>query len=159
MRKKIKSFFLLLFLASVLTTCKKYPEGPAFSLWSKTWRLEGSWDVEAFLIDGMDSTSQLTCTKYGIYNQEGNRNVRSSGCIGSSNTDSDWHFENHRNNLLISVDFLNSSAKTPFPKTKPLSSYISWEIQRLTRKELWLKKNYNNKEYYIKFKATEKEHP
>lgn len=134
---KAKKYILLfLFIAFCFTDCKKYPEGPAFSLWSKTWRLSGSWEVEAFLIDGIDSTSQLTCVSCGIHKDE--HYYMSGPCISSGNSSSTWHFENHSNNLLLSVDFPNSSDKTPFPKTGPLSSYISWEIQRLTRKQLWL---------------------
>ena len=144
---------VMIFIASFfLSECKKYPEGPLMSFKSKEKRVIGNYEVEAFLIDGADSTSQLTCINYSFYSNEGNHHVSSPICTTGGVSGEDWNFENHHNNLLI---YVFPVGKTPFPITDsaaPPVSKISWTIQRLTNKQMWLKVEYGGKEYYIKFK-------
>lgn len=54
-----KAVFLLLgifSIATLLTHCKKYEEGPALSFRSKEARLANNWDVKVALEDGVDKT-------------------------------------------------------------------------------------------------------
>lgn len=146
--KYTKYILFFLFVAFFITECKKYPDGPCFSLRGKEARLLGSWDVETFLINDIDSISQLTRTNYPFANPEG------TNYFGGHN-DGKYKFENHGKNIRLTL-ITSSQEKTPFPITSPSTGYpvsdLSWEIQRLTYKEFWLKINYNNKEYYLKMK-------
>lgn len=153
MLKRITYFLLLVFVASILSTCKKYPDGPAFSLRTKRARVIGTWSVESFSVNGEDSTSQLTCNAY-TFKDKGHREM--SWC-GHSTTGDAWMLLNHKENISIHL-ILDSTEKTPFPisyndtfSPYDFGSSLSWEIQRLTNKQMWLKINFNSKEYYIKF--------
>jgi len=65
----------MLFCALVIPTiqsCKKYPDGPEFTLRSRTERVSHAWDVENYTINGVDYTSTVsnyteTYTKQGAY--------------------------------------------------------------------------------------------
>jgi hypothetical protein len=148
-----KYILLFLFIAFCLTDCKKYPEGPRISLTSKVKRVLGNYRVESFLIDGADSTSQLTCLKYSFYRSKEHQLLKSLECTGVGIGEADWKFENHHKELYISVE-LGKMSKTPFPGNAcmQLCSVLSWEIQRLTEKEMWLKVESGGREYYVKFK-------
>ena len=58
LRKSIAPLFLMLAIAAAFSSCKKYEEGPGFSLRSPEGRLEGTWKVEmATEKDGTNSTA------------------------------------------------------------------------------------------------------
>ena len=137
---KISKYILLfLFFIFCFTDCKKYPEGPLVSFTSKVKRVLGDYEVEAFLVDGADSTSQLTCLKYRFYRDQNKQLLNSPECSGgSTGNGGDWNFENHHKNLHIYFSIsIGSIAKTPFPNTGSLSSdsELSWEIQKLTQSQ------------------------
>jgi hypothetical protein len=57
---------------SLLTSCEKYSDGPAFSLRTRTERLSNTWIVDNYKINGVDYTSLATdytetFTKKGAY--------------------------------------------------------------------------------------------
>jgi hypothetical protein len=57
MKKILSAVGALLIILSVsVTSCKKYEEGPAFSLLSKKARLTGDWQLESFSVNGVDYT-------------------------------------------------------------------------------------------------------
>ena len=49
----------LLIIAIIITGCKKYEDGPAFSLLSKKQRLIGEWEVTEFKINGIDAIGSI----------------------------------------------------------------------------------------------------
>jgi hypothetical protein len=69
-------------LALIATSCKKYPDGPSFTLESKTARISGNWRIEQVLVNGYDVTNEynlwygssyeLDITKSGSYTIQGN---------------------------------------------------------------------------------------
>ena len=64
--------FIVLFLVPAIQSCKKYPEGPNFTLRTRTERLCNTWKVENYKIDGNDFTSLVssyteTYSKNGVY--------------------------------------------------------------------------------------------
>lgn len=152
-----KTGLLFLFIAFCFASCTKYPEGGAVSRFTPSEkRVIGKWEVESFLIDGSDSISQLTCIKYNFFRVERDQQMGSEGCtVGGAG--GEWGFKNHKRNLEITVE-IYSGAKTPFPATNTWGdvSILSWEIQKLTNDQMWLKVNFNGKEYYTKFKKTGK---
>ncbi len=139
MLKKLPYFFLLFLLASVLFTCKKYPEGPRISLRTKVQRLEGRWVVEKYLIDGADSTAVKYPNEcyYNITNKEHTSKI-SSSC---DSTDGRWEFNDNRTSLIL------KSRKSPLV----LTSNIEWKIMKLKFREMHLQTNFNSKQYDIYF--------
>ena len=53
----MKNLLFILF-AILLCSCKKYKEGPAISLRTKTNRITGTWKIEKLYINDIDSTSE-----------------------------------------------------------------------------------------------------
>jgi hypothetical protein len=105
-------------LLSILFSCKKYEEGPAFSLRSKTERVANNWKVEKFFFNGNDQTSVLgsfteAYTKDGVYSYK----------WGSISGSGKWAFE--ENNTQI--------------KRNGVSGMASYDlvILKLKEKEFW----------------------
>ena len=63
MRNKILLFTLTIFGLTIgpqfITSCKKYPDGPEFSLRTRKERLANTWKVDNYKINGTDFTSLL----------------------------------------------------------------------------------------------------
>jgi len=136
-------FFLVVFC---ITDCKKYPEGPRISLRTKKIRIQGVWYTELFLVNGEDSTANyiIPYVNCGCYN------IGPKGYsiykIGSQGRDGSWDFSNNKNNIV----FYNNNGQGLPPLF--VGDKVEWVIQRLTDKQFWLKRNDNNKEYYLKLK-------
>lgn len=76
---------------TVLTGCKKYPEGPALSLRSRAARLENTWKVISVTLNGQIITSQFSTINYTeTYDKEGNYSYSSALDSGSGK----WEFQN-----------------------------------------------------------------
>ena len=96
--KTIKLSSLLL-VASLLFTfsCKKYEEGPGFSLISKKKRIMNNWTIEKTVIGGVEyqfsaqeqADFKLTIAKDGTYCQD-----NGNGCM-----DGTWEFTNNNEKL------------------------------------------------------------
>ncbi|MCB0395212.1 MAG: hypothetical protein KDD36_01080 [Flavobacteriales bacterium] len=121
-------------VACVLTACKKYEEGPAFSLRSAKARLSGDWKVASFSIDGVDQTASYLATignnfvidieKDGKYRVEGSFTDEGSWELGEDGDD---------------VRFKSDAAG---------STEDSYRILKLKNKELWLKQTQTNGEVH-----------
>ena len=79
-----------------IQSCKKYPEGPIFSLRSRAERVANTWKVDNYKKNGNDFTSLLadyteTYTKDGGYSYIMNS-------IGGTGT---WAFQNKDNEILL----------------------------------------------------------
>lgn len=140
-----------------LLGCKKYPDGPLASIYTKKHRLVGEWEVDYFAINGYDSTSYVRSLPYfgkiGFYKTEDSHG-RCTFSYFSNNYDYKtfgyWEFKNNKNDIYIHQVSLNP------PINFSIGPYgagdATWDIMRLKDKELWLKSNYDGKEYFIKFK-------
>jgi hypothetical protein len=152
---KTKKYLLLFFLVALcFSDCKKYPDGPWFSFRSKDARIIGNWTVESYLINNVDSISKFICTDCS-FKHKGRSYIVGSDCLG----DGGWDLRNHKKEIWIYFQWQTGYPipKGPFPVTDFDSTWthssLSWEIQRLTTTQMWLKVNFNSKEYYIKFKS------
>lgn len=82
--------FIILIIGASLTSCKKYEDGPAFSLRSKTARVANTWKVESYTINGTDYTSTFKNINYTeTYDKDGNFSYNSSAGNGSGK----WEFQ------------------------------------------------------------------
>ena len=93
----MKIFLGCFLLAAVIFTgCKKYEDGPAFSLRSKTERVANTWVVESYTINGTDYTSTLTNINYTeTYDKDGNYSYTSSVENGSGR----WEFQSDKEQI------------------------------------------------------------
>jgi len=89
-------FFSILIIGASLMGCKKYPEGPALSLRSKTARVANTWKVESYTINGVDNTSALKSINYTeTYDKDGNYSYNSSLGTGSGK----WEFQSSKEQI------------------------------------------------------------
>ena len=149
---KIK-FILLLLLASLFSTCQKYPEGPFFSLRPKERRIAGGWVCEKYLIDGADSTivkfPMANCVikftgKVGLASYE-NYNFSFGFCGDTTHRENGlWELHDKKNSILISGNVTGSNTnRTAFL----LSASVAWKILELKHKEMHLQTDLNSKRY------------
>lgn len=119
--KKIPFLFLMLLL--LLQGCKKYEDGPRFSLRTKKARLTGTWTLEKLESGGRDVTymslapaseCKMVLGRDGSYSQS----------IGNSSASGNWDFGGSKLFLEITL--------------KPNNARLNYTIRRLTNKELWL---------------------
>ncbi|CAN5913906.1 hypothetical protein BH11BAC7_BH11BAC7_26450 [soil metagenome] len=101
MKSKLK-IALLLFVFAGLTivefdSCKKYPDGPSFTLRTRTHRVAGTWRVENYKVNGTDYTSLVT-DYTETYSKDGNYSY-SWGSLAGTGT---WTFENNDEEIQIS---------------------------------------------------------
>jgi hypothetical protein len=113
MKNTIKITLSLVAMAMILVTaCKKYPEGPGFSLRSKKSRLAGEWKFDKMLKNGTDITTQvmgsgdsqtMTIDKDGKWTS-----VYTSGSVSFTSTGT-WEFVDSKENLKMVTDGSNDT--------------------------------------------------
>ncbi|HTF02474.1 MAG TPA: hypothetical protein VK826_00550 [Bacteroidia bacterium] len=114
----------------VLPACKKYDDGPAFTVLTKKMRLDGEWVVESYYEDDVDRTSAyrslieselLVMDKKGTWTLTATENFFHT--TGTENGTWTWATDKED---LSKVTTSNS------PSTLEV-----WHILRLTNKEFW----------------------
>ncbi len=157
MNIKIKSIIIIVLLMSQLSSCKKYEEGPAFSLVSPVTRVLGIFYVDRILIDDQvvfsGETPQIEFeffkssteggVKYYVINIDQNQVYFST-----------WEFESGRNYLIMnktSYSHLTDSVLfSPF-----MVGQREFLIKRLTQKECFFEQITQGKLYRYELKRDE----
>ena len=99
------------------TSCKKYEDGPAFSLRSKTNRLLGEWEVVE--IDNQDPSDD---GRFIIeFERDGDIEFTYDYGSYSYGSQAEWEWEKGKEEIEIEFDNFRED----------------WEITRLTNSELW----------------------
>ncbi|MEM0998540.1 MAG: hypothetical protein AAGN35_15890 [Bacteroidota bacterium] len=128
MNRVYTAFFSAVILLGMLTGCRKYEEGPGFSLASKDARATNIWQAENVFQDGIDYTVYFT--DWSIDMREDGRIVITDKDEMDSTTTQEgfWDLvdDNERLRLLFSV-----------PRVDPDRKFFT--ITRLTRTEFWFK--------------------
>ena len=106
----MKNFLLLIIVITSLFSCKKYEEGPIFSLRTKKSRLVNEWKL-LDAIAGIDLYWKFE------------KNGKCTQTINSLSFDGTWNFEDNKESLAIT--FNGKTESSP--------------IIKLTKDELWLK--------------------
>ena len=109
--------------------CNKYDDGPGVSLVPRTERVANRWVIEKAISDGEDVTSAfdqyvLTLTTDKAATLVANYTL--FGIVISNETSGTWSFANDQEQLVL--DFEDNAADA------------TYQINRLTQKELWLRK-------------------
>jgi len=100
MKKILKLTLILAFgLSLAFTGCKKYEEGPMFSLASKKARVVNIWKVEKVIENGQVVTSLMLLTSSWEF-KEDNTFVITNGTFTDTGT---WDFDSKKENLLFTI--------------------------------------------------------
>jgi len=120
MKSKISIVLAVLFavVIPVVQGCKKYEDGPTFSLRSRKERVSNTWKVENYKINGTDFTS-LVSSYTEVFTKKGSFNY-SWGLLNGSGT---WTFQNKDSEIKLNGNDSQSS--------------ITLVILRLEEKSFW----------------------
>ena len=155
----MKKIILILIAITALTEgCKKYEEGPCFSLRSAEKRLYGTYMLTQYAVNGIDSLA-LYKDSLGLnfifgFDNGNDENICTIRGLSSDEKEVDmccgWKLKNHNKDLDMNHLSGNSYGTGPFNK----NTITEWKILRLTNSELKMKTSYNNKEYLIELKGS-----
>jgi len=126
--KKFNKLNLIVVTATIMITslssCKKYEEGPAFSLRSKTARVANEWKITyAYdMDDAEDVTSDYTGETWEFV-KDGKFNEKDNGTVEKTGT---WEFIDDKESIRVSLEGTGSSTN-------------DYTIIKLKEKEMWLK--------------------
>lgn len=124
----------LLALCISFASCKKYEDGPPFSLMTKKARISNIWAVDKYYLNGVDKTieyRQLIVREKLVFFQSGNfeYNELSNWSWAVPSYSGKWALINNKENLEMIPDNSAVSTKT-------------FRILRLKNKELWLEQTF-----------------
>lgn len=104
------------------SSCKRYEEGPAFTLRTAKARLVNTWEIEKYMVNGEDITA-LVLPLFGEHSLEFCRDKRYEWNIGGMNEKGKWSFIENKDKIeMLRGDTL------PF----------SQKIIKLTNNEFWV---------------------
>ena len=145
----------MLVIVAIASSCKKYEEGPCFTLRTPEKRLIGHYTITSYTINGEDSLSLFndslsTDAQFVRYPDHleisldinGLRKDGKYSYMGCS-----CNFDDN-NSILLFWDCGSGESIGTGPFRDGIKD-ISYEILKLTNKELKLKTLYNNKEYVV----------
>lgn len=131
--------FLILF---IFISCKKYEEGPVFSLRSKKERVANDWRMHAYFENGVDKTTDYLNIYQGAkYSMSKTENFVFSykflGVIAIEQS-GEWHFNSNKTGII-------------FTQLSPSADSWVLDIKRLKEKEMWLTESDSGitKEYHL----------
>ncbi|NDB35520.1 MAG: hypothetical protein EB023_09300 [Flavobacteriia bacterium] len=106
MRLKIV-FFVAIASLLVLTSCSKYPDGPGFSLRTKTNRLVNDWKLTSYLINGVEFVEavpelKMVIEKDGTYSRYATELVINQ--LQSQFEHGTWEFNGEKTSMFLLVD-------------------------------------------------------
>lgn len=128
-----KIFLFAIFIS--FASCKKYENGPAFSLISKKARIANIWKVDTYILNGKDKTTEyrqlVTREKLVIFQSgEFEYSEVSNWLWATPLYTGKWEFINDKEELLMTP--YNSGFKTRTCKILRLKNKSLWLEERLT---------------------------
>jgi len=158
--------FLTIFVLILITySCKRYEDGPNFTLRTPIQRLSGYWEVTKFEIDGVDSLGlkPIHCGQYKITGKVRNGCYMcissNPNCYGPNEIvpiAQEWYLSNDKERfigqtsglpLTVNVDYISATGDTT-----NINSY-TWQIKKLTNKELLFERDvYSSETLYVNYR-------
>ncbi len=130
MKTIIKLLAVIMVLGIISTGCKKYVDGPGFSLLTKKSRLCGDWLIEQAVYNDADITDTTKAHAGAnfkfIIMKDGTYKVQ-----GLQEDAGKWKFGEDKDDVYFTSDKAGSSEQ-------------AWRILRLKSKELWLRQTESN---------------
>lgn len=105
------------------SSCKRYEEGPAFTLRTAKARLVNTWEIEKYMVNGEDITA-LVLPFFGEHSLEFSRDKRYEWNIGGLNEKGNWTFIEGKDKVEMQED--------------GASEKFSQKIIKLTNNEFWV---------------------
>lgn len=133
--------FMILFMSIsliIVTSCGKYEEGPAFSLRTKTDRVENNWKIAQAIEDGKDVTAD-----YDQYEMTLTGNNDATLAAIYTNFGVDYQFTTNG-----TWSFLAEKSKISFDYEGTDNDGI-YTILKLEEDEMWLKQDDGKMEYHF----------
>lgn len=106
-------------------SCKKYPDGPSFSLLTKKSRLCNTWVMDKYIVNGDDQTSFFNTVLPGYKIEVKKDDTYTSSANTGTIEEGKWEFTNNKEHVKTTVNSTGAST--------------DHQILRLKDKELWLK--------------------
>lgn len=122
MKKCFTIMMAVIIASATITSCKKYEDGPSFSLRSKAGRIDNEWQIDMVKVNGQDVTTfmkasmpdfLMTIKKAGTYEilADGDREIGT------------WSFDDKKEKITL---------------TENASKDVTvWTITRLSNDEFW----------------------
>ena len=126
MKKIILGLCILVALTTINQSCKKYPEGPSFSLLTKTQRLACTWKITSYTVNGTDQLGVINALlpNYSeTYDKSGNYSYSADNASGSGK----WEFQNNKLEIKRSGVSGQSSATLTILKLKSKEFWYSYK--------------------------------
>jgi len=149
----------VLFILLLISSCKKYDEGPWISFRTKEKRIIGTWEVNKFYVNGNDSSQFFLKYDSPIFSFE-----KSSIYISLAdmhrppeNTtkylDGYWDFIDNKKGISMSFETHGEQDDSnleygPFQGEKD----SKWEIKKLKTEEFYLETDFENSHYRLELK-------
>lgn len=134
MKRIISILFVVAIFATVaLEGCKKYPEGPAISLRTKTARVAGKWAIEKVIVNGTDSPYD-----YSDISIEFTKDGKTTYTWGSLSYSGEWKFNDDKTKILQKDDDDTEWSESEILKLKN-SEFWTKEVDGSTTTETHLK--------------------
>jgi hypothetical protein len=123
----------------ILASCKKYEEGPAFSLRKQSARLKGEWTMDTRLINGVGQVLDVDDLDDIFYFLSDNTFTIIDP--GHATRSGDWNFNSNKKDLILYFG---------------INRFVEvYTIKRLTNKEFWYTTYIDNNLNEIHLKAKE----
>lgn len=132
MKKLLIVLLSILFVSSnLITSCKKYEEGPAFSLLTKKARITGDWTLESYSVNGEDVTAELKALIGGTIELNIEKDGSYKKNIAGTTDTGKWKFGEDKDDVY----FDSNDSKV---------AEDDYRILKLKSKELWLRQTQSN---------------
>jgi hypothetical protein len=145
MKNCISCFYLI---AILIAGCKKYEENPLINLKNKETRLQGTYYLGGYTINGadaMDSLKSTTPLSKFVFFIDHRTYPSKDPVIGFQYFNGSCEWADHKKSLILYL------TKTCFINGPLSESGKKWTITKLTDHQLHLKINYQDQEYAVAF--------
>jgi len=150
-----KLILFLIIITAITAGCKKYPDGPMFSLRSAKHRLYGEHTLVKYTVNGIDSLAHYydsLSLNFNFYISESD-GLNVCDMTGSRKDGGEslliWTWELASHNKIFKVT--SSGTNTPGWSSGPFRNNFNpeWEILKLKKDDIIMQTTYNGKEYLI----------
>lgn len=134
----LTGILVMILAVSGLNSCKKYPDGPGFSLLSKKTRLQGKWDLQQTV--HADGTTTTDPYKYVLEIKKGGTFTYSEGNISAAGK---WEFSSDKEQ----VTFTGGAGVSGTLKIRRLKNRHLW-LQDETSQDVFKYETFDNNALY-----------
>jgi hypothetical protein len=142
MKKSTNIHICIAIVAAILSTvplssCRKYEDGPVFSIHSKTSRVANTWKINKVTSNGIDKTSDYQDFRITLM-KDGNYTAVSPIALFNVTTSGVWAFTDYKDNIQLT--------STP---VLGISTVYTYKILKLEEKDLWLSSSDGFTEFHL----------